>query len=796
MLRLVTVAMLLPAPAAAAAAVVPAGPEAGARVERAELPGRVDVPEAAIRALEEKRYFHASLLIREYLATARDTTPAEMLIAARAEAGWGDWEHVERLLAGRAWLDAQGGGLGWLLLGKAFYHSGKWSESRTALERWIAVGANATGRERGFAELYLAHAAREANDAPTALAAYDRAAALLQPVAHWIGLQAVAAAASAGDTAETTRRLAGLEPELAREWGWRHRVVAHLNAGDTAKAKIAAEQSARELRSSNRRAEAWVELGRLRFNTGDVVGAREAFRQAVRAAPGGSGGVAGARMLSTMPGITPDDHLLIGETYLRHGNAERGVAGVQAYLDAGRGTAAEREWLRYRMAEGLFRAGRYDQAERLLRGVVERAIVSSLTPEAMYLQARAQYRSGRQTQARRTFLEVAARFPQTEAAARAMYLSADFDHDDGNIERATERYRRTTALNPDAEEVGLAHMRLGGLAFQRKDWAAAREEFDGYRRRYPNGRRYVQATYWSGLAARQAGDNATATARFEEVFRLEPFTYYGGRAAELLGKSFWDAPLGRAPAPDSMLAARVEAALERVDLLREMDWDAAASWEIDRVRSQFAASRPALYALAEALNARGYTTTGIALGWDLFRQDGGWNSRLLHIIYPFPYQNVIAAEADERGVDPFLVLALIRQESMFHAGAVSYAGAIGLMQVMPATGQSLARQLGIRRFNADLLEHAELNVHLGTRYLSEQLENFSGRVPVVLAAYNAGPHRITRWQEFPEFTDDELFAERIPFAETREYVKVVQNNRRIYEALYRSVIDARRPATN
>jgi soluble lytic murein transglycosylase len=87
-------------------------------------------------------------------------------------------------------------------------------------------------------------------------------------------------------------------------------------------------------------------------------------------------------------------------------------------------------------------------------------------------------------------------------------------------------------------------------------------------------------------------------------------------------------------------------------------------------------------------------------------------------------------------------------------------------------------------------------VHLGIRYLADQLSNFDGRLPVVLAAYNAGPARIDRWQEFPEFDDDELFAERIPFAETRDYVKIVQNNARLYESLYKSSIQIRKTPGN
>jgi soluble lytic murein transglycosylase len=777
--------------ALARAAVIERAP---ANSERSVAPAS-EVPEAARRALAEKRYFHATLLLREYMASVSDTTAEALLLAARAEAGWGDWENVERLLAGRPWLDAEADALGWNLLGRSQYELGKWEAGRRALQTWLEKSANASATDRGMAELFGAHAAREAGDEAGALAGYDRAAALLEPVRDWVGLQAVAAAAATGDTAEVERRLARMDEVLAREWGWRHRVRAYRNASDMAGAASAAERSASQLSAASRRAEALVELGTIRFNSGDVAGAREAFRRALQASPGSGSGIDGARMLSEMPGLSPEDRLLIGRTYLRHGNAQRGVDGVQAYLDAGRGSAAEREQLRYEIAQALFGAARYDESERILLGIARRNIQPTLAADALHLAARSQYRDGRITLARRTFLDVAAKYPDKEAAARATFIVADLDHDDGDLDDAVARFRRVTQLSPDAEEVGLAHMRLGGIAYQKEDWTAARQEFDRYRTAYPNGRRYVQATYWAGLSNRKLGLDSLATARFEEVLRLDPFSYYGGLAAELLGRHFWDIPLNTSPATDSATAAAIDAALVRLDLLREMEWNDAAGYVVDRIRDSQATSVGARYYLAEALNERGFTTIGIAMGWDLFRQSGGWNDRLLRIIYPFPFRDVILAETEERGVDPFLTAALIRQESMFNPEALSRVGAVGLMQVMPTTGQALARQLGIRRFERDMLTHAELNVHLGIRYLADQLSSFQGRLPVVLAAYNAGPQRIDRWQEFPEFGDDELFAERIPFAETRDYVKIVQNNARLYESLYKPLIQNRRTAT-
>lgn len=726
--------------------------------------------------------------MREYLAETPDATAQDVLLAARAEAGWGDWGRVASLLGERSWLDDVETGHGRRLLGRSLFELGRFARSRDELSRYLALEEGPTAEDRGWAELWLGHSARGQEDHAASMAAYERAAALLPDVSDWILLEAAATTAGEGDPAAVDALLARIDAEIARDRGWRLRVDAFRAADDADGAISAANRAAAELRSSSGRAAALVVMGSLRLDRGDVDGARGAFRRALELSSGTTAGRDAARHLSDLRGLTAEDHLRIGRTWLRHGNVDRALDSLQEWLDSGSGTAIERERVRYDICNAWFRTGNYDDAERVLLGIVERNINPSLSADAYYLAARSQYRDGRITLSRRTFMDVAERYPREDAAARAMYLSADLDHDDGNVSRATERYRRATTMSPDAEEVGLAHMRLGGLAILREDWTAARNEFDGYRRRYPSGRRYVQATYWSALANRKLGNTSVAADLLSDVLRLDPMSFYGARARTLLGRSFWDLPLNVAPETPESLVAAVRAALSRVDMLIAMERPDAANYEVDRIRERFAASRAATYQLAEELNARGYTMTGIAIGWDLFRRDGGWNDRLLRIIYPFPFREIVVAEARERGVDPFLAAGLIRQESMFNVAAVSGAGAVGLMQVLPSTGRDLARELGLRGFDDDMLKHAELNAHLGTRYLAEQLEDFDGRLPVVLAAYNAGPHRIGRWSQFPEFADDDQFAERIPFGETRDYVKIVQNNASIYRELYSETI--------
>jgi soluble lytic murein transglycosylase len=188
--------------------------------------------------------------------------------------------------------------------------------------------------------------------------------------------------------------------------------------------------------------------------------------------------------------------------------------------------------------------------------------------------------------------------------------------------------------------------------------------------------------------------------------------------------------------------------------------------------------------LGNALNQRGRTVTGINLGWELRREGGPWDRRLLEVVYPFPYRDLVEREAREWGVDPLMFAALIRQESAFKADITSGAGAVGLMQVMPPTGTELARTHGPEGFEEHHLMTPEVNLHLGAAFYVDMSRRYGGDLPLVLSAYNAGPTRANRWRRYPEASDPPRFTERIPFDETRGYVKNVRRNLGVYHVLY------------
>ena len=150
--------------------------------------------------------------------------------------------------------------------------------------------------------------------------------------------------------------------------------------------------------------------------------------------------------------------------------------------------------------------------------------------------------------------------------------------------------------------------------------------------------------------------------------------------------------------------------------------------------------------------------------------------------FPTPFRSAVVERANSIGLDPAYVYGLIRQESRFIMDARSHVGASGLMQVMPATARWTAKKIGLNGFTADQINDRDTNITIGTAYLKLALDDFAGSMPMAAAAYNAGPGRPRSWRNGPVL-DAAIWAENVPFAETRDYVKKVLANTTNYAAM-------------
>ncbi len=224
----------------------------------------------------------------------------------------------------------------------------------------------------------------------------------------------------------------------------------------------------------------------------------------------------------------------------------------------------------------------------------------------------------------------------------------------------------------------------------------------------------------------------------------------------------------------------------RAQSLRTIAFDASAELEL---RAAFAetGSRRLLWEVAKSALDAGRYAAAIVTARQVIPQPEARKlpelpTDVWKVLYPLPYEASLRRAAVKNDIDPMFVAAVIRQESVFQTEAVSHAGALGLMQVLPKTGRVLAKRLKMSYARARLF-NPEYNLQLGSLYVSDLLKQFSSP-EAMLAAYNAGEDHAVAWQAERTFEDVAEFVEGIPFTETREYVQIVMRNAELYRALY------------
>jgi soluble lytic murein transglycosylase len=425
--------------------------------------------------------------------------------------------------------------------------------------------------------------------------------------------------------------------------------------------------------------------------------------------------------------------------------------------------------------------GRQDEALEEFRAIRKGEPGDRIGPRNLEIWAAMRRRQGRAAEVkvlRRWLLE---EYPASAQAAEVRWDSATSAQSRGALSVASATFAALAEAAPTLSRAGQARMRLGQIALGRGHPGEAARVFEAYLKDFPSGRRWDEAAYWAARTRLQLGDSAVARAHVARIRSEEPFSYYAVLGAALLDEPY-DVDVEAGEPTDA--PAWLTEGLARMDALSEAGLDRGADAEEARLVARVQDADALALTLAEGLIERGRTIAGINLGWKLRASGAPWTRRLLQVVYPFPYREMVVREAAEWGVDPIMLAALIRQESAFEADIRSGAGAVGLMQVMPPTGRELARAHGPEDFKEESLTTPEVNLHLGAAFFVEMNRRYEGDLPLVLSAYNAGPTRATRWRRYPEVADAERFTERIPFEETRGYVKNVRRNLGVYQALY------------
>jgi len=360
-------------------------------------------------------------------------------------------------------------------------------------------------------------------------------------------------------------------------------------------------------------------------------------------------------------------------------------------------------------------------------------------------------------------------------------------------------YRDAYEAFPTEPSAGACHWKVAFHAWmssQPDAYALLREHLANY----PGHATAGAALYFLGRSAEKESDFGAARADYRRLAQAFQNTYYAmqardrltrpeiaGAAASEKASAYLDGlALPQAQAPPSQSTSATAARIDRSRLLRTAGLGDLADSEL-----RFGAKnggQPALLGmeLAGAADAP-HQALRIMKAMAPEYLDLPLNAaprRYWELLFPLPYRSELFGDARARGLDPYLVAGLIRQESEFDPQARSHAAALGLTQVRSGTGRLYARQAGIPGFNNSLLFQPATNLKIGMAILRTTLDKNGGKLEPTLAAYNAGPERAAEWLAWNTYREPAEFVESIPYTETREYIQAVLRNADVYRRLY------------
>ena len=451
----------------------------------------------------------------------------------------------------------------------------------------------------------------------------------------------------------------------------------------------------------------------------------------------------------------------------------------------------DKELVDLRVAECDFNLKRYAAARDGVRPYLDRA---SRKAEARFFYLSSLRELGDEDQYFALTAALVSEFPDSSWSEEALSNLGTYhilaDQDDDAAGAFKELYERF----PSGARSERAAWKYGWWAYTKGNFAETVRVFESAAVTFPRSDYRPSFLYWAARSHAKLGQRPQAESRLTLVYTDYANSYYGRLAARRLAPRA-DALVRR----DDVRLASSELPAQMPDvkpiqteplirlLLANGLYDDALS-ELRYAQRAWGNSPRLDATIAWVYNQKGELRRAISLmrrTYPQFLTAGGQElpPEILQVIFPMAYWEAIHRYSAAHDLDPYLVAALIGQESTFDAGVRSVANAWGLMQLVPPTGRRLARSVGIRNFSTAKLTDPEINIRLGTLYFSQLVAQFGGTY-YALASYNAGENRVIRWRaERPGMEEDE-FIDDIPFPETQNYVKRVLGTAEDYRRLY------------
>ena len=495
--------------------------------------------------------------------------------------------------------------------------------------------------------------------------------------------------------------------------------------------------------------------------------------------------------------IQSSDRLARAQAYLGQSFHAEAIEELRKFLAADPKSSRRAE-AKLKLGIAQVRLKQYDEARETFRALMKDGGTES--QEASVWLARVYLRQGQGDK----LLDLARTLPTSSLSAEqkgqiTLFVGMWLE-DQGRFDDAIVRYRQVAKVGEPVSQRAEARWRVAWVYYRMARYREVVEEL----RLLADQHDYdfePQALYWLGRAA-ELSQQSNARDAYVQLCQRYVYTYYCQLARERIDIPMSESPAAEpisAPVPvnggssENGAAARAvsardeigqQSAYRRAIELKTLGLDSDATRELAGLTDRYGRDSDILMALATMLNEVGAYHHALRLARARFRDKlertgGTVDPSLWKVAYPTGLLPTIKSQGVS-GVDPYLVAAIIREESQYDRQAVSRVGAIGLMQVMPGTANNVAQRLGLPAVGRDDLFDQETNIQIGVHYVEQLLEQFSGNIALTIASYNAGPMVVGSWIALHPGRSQDEFVELIPYQETRQYVKRVLRSYREY----------------
>ena len=495
-------------------------------------PNAVD---SAAAELEAGRPWHAARILAPLRAESA-LAPPGLLLAARADAGYGNWAGVRRELEAALWLDDEGDGEGWALLGRALEEAREWGSAAAAYARRLTA-ADTSVDDRVIVEARRARSLARLMDWDAAIEQLGVLSEGDPEVASWSALGLANEVAAAGDVVLTDRLVALIRTSDVRWRAWSAPPTARLARGDSTGALAVMEDAlAAGLEPDSLRAEAWRWVGELRGARDDTVAAVEAFREALAAGPRTRAAAAAGEALLAAGALVDAGAALDAARAMDGAGLDEPA--LDAYDLHAEMLGLDAVTIHVRLARAVLMTrvgGRQEEAAQELRILSEAGEVAA---QALDQWGLLRVRQGRVADASTLRERLVGEHPASPEAAEVLYLKGMAAESGGRTAEALSQYERLVENAPTSTRAALAHLRAGRIHLERGARSSAADKFDAYIEAFPDRSGRGEASYWSARARLETGDTVRGRAVLRAFLEHDPIDYYGVIGAELLGVMF------------------------------------------------------------------------------------------------------------------------------------------------------------------------------------------------------------------------------------------------------------------